>query len=177
MTETRTPLPDFEGVGVDQSAIRITKAGDGLSAALQFEPVALHLGQRVHFVLAGEVAQINHKPDSKDPDVLIRLHTIEVVEITMVEADAVAAMLEEAAERVRAWKAEHEAAEQARLADEERLALEAEQKEAGILTFDDAAEPSEEELAANAAADAAAVADLEAGRSKRRAKETADASA
>lgn len=143
MTDTMVALPDFEGQGVDRSAIRITKAGDGLSAALEFQPVALHLGQRVYFVLAGEVAQINHKPDSKD-DVLVRLHTIEVVDITMVEADAVASMLDEAAERVRAWQAEQEAERERILAEEEQAARLAEEREAGIMRLDDAGDPDGE---------------------------------
>ena len=37
-------LPEFEGRAVVRSAVKITRAGDGLSEALKLEPTALHHG-------------------------------------------------------------------------------------------------------------------------------------
>ncbi|MDQ1429196.1 MAG: hypothetical protein QOK39_2672 [Acidimicrobiaceae bacterium] len=58
-----TDLPDFDGFEVRRSAVRITKAGDGLSEALKVQPRALHYGDEVFYILRGKVAQVNHKGD------------------------------------------------------------------------------------------------------------------
>lgn len=37
-------LPAFEGEQVRASAVKVTKAGDGLDEALEIEPQAFHMG-------------------------------------------------------------------------------------------------------------------------------------
>lgn len=111
-------LPAFEGVPVVRSTVRITRAGDGLSEALKLDPVALHHADEVLFVLRGVVSQVNHKPDGSESDVLVRVHTVEAVEIAMVgdgTTDALEEILREDRERVEKAKREAE----------------------GVLTFDD----------------------------------------
>lgn len=134
-------LPPFEDTPVRLSSIKITKAGDGLSKALEFEPVALHLGDEVFFVLRGVVAQVNHKPKQAESDELVRLHTIDTSAITMVDRGQVEAMLEEAAEKVRAQEEAAEAERRRVLAEEEEAARLEEEREAGIMRLDDAEVP------------------------------------
>lgn len=116
-------LSSFEGRPVIRAAVRITRAGDGLSEALKFAPVALHHDDEVFFVLRGSVSQVNHKPDGADADELVRVHTVEAVEIAMVDESDVADLLAGAAERVGRARAE---------------ALEAENRENGIFPLGDA---------------------------------------
>lgn len=102
------PLPDFEGTPVVQSAVAITRAGDGLSESLKIAPEALTHGQEVFYVLRGEVSQVNHVPVSAAAEALERKHTIVTQEITRVDAAEVQDFLR-AAER-RLQKARGEAA-------------------------------------------------------------------
>lgn len=99
-------LAPFEGRPVVRSSVRITKAGDGLSDALKFAPVALHHDDEVFFVLKGVVSQVNHKPEDRDSDELVRVQTVEAVEIAMVDEADVTELLASAAERVRRSKEE-----------------------------------------------------------------------
>lgn len=96
MTTIETRLPSFEDTPVVRSSVRITKAGDGLSEALKFEPEALHYRQQVYFVLRGEVTQINHRPatNDEDDDLMVRVHTVEAREIALVTEAAVEHLLE-----------------------------------------------------------------------------------
>jgi hypothetical protein len=98
-----TTLPAFEGTDVYAASMKITKAGDGLSDALEVAPVALHVGDEVYFVLKGVVEQVNHRPLPK-ADGLQRVHTIATTDITQVDETAVGSMLTEATERVRREK-------------------------------------------------------------------------
>lgn len=93
-------LPKFEGRPVVRSAVKITRAGDGLSEALALEPTALHHSDEVFFVLRGSVTQVNHRPTSREEDTLVRVHTVEAQEIAMVDQAAVDKLLVEERERV-----------------------------------------------------------------------------
>lgn len=101
-TTTTTPkkLPKFEGRDVIRSAVAIRKAGDGLSDALKVEPVALRHGQRVFFVLAGEVRSVDHDPIEKDAIELVRTHVIDTIDIALVDKDEVEQLLDLNRERV-----------------------------------------------------------------------------
>jgi hypothetical protein len=103
----KSTLPDFEGHEVRRSALRITKAGDGLSDALKLE---------VFFVLKGVVTQVNHKPDGKvedgEVDELVRLHTVDATEVALVDALEVSDLLVRNRERVDELKRKQEAEEQ-----------------------------------------------------------------
>lgn len=69
-------LPMFEGSDVTEASLRITRAGDGLSDALDLEPEALHHGERVYYVLEGLVSQVNHVPVKAGSTKLRRVHTV-----------------------------------------------------------------------------------------------------
>lgn len=94
MTTTEDRLPSFEGMPVVRSAVRITRAGDGLSEALKLDPRALHRGEEVFFVLKGEVDQVNFRPVSREEDtVLSRVHTVRASEIVLVTREEVEHLL------------------------------------------------------------------------------------
>jgi AraC-like DNA-binding protein len=91
-------LPAFEQHDVSNVAVKIVKAGDGLSAALKAEPKALDLGQEISYVLRGTVSQISHK--EKD-GVVTRVHTVDAQAITEIDPDVAGEMLTRAAEELR----------------------------------------------------------------------------
>jgi hypothetical protein len=100
-------LPEFEGRAVVRSAVKITRAGDGLSEALKLEPTALHHGDEVFFVLRGAVTQVNHRPNSREEDdLLVRVHTVEAQEIAMVGHVEVDNLLAAERDRVKRLKDE-----------------------------------------------------------------------
>jgi hypothetical protein len=113
-------LPDFDGIEVTRSAVRITKAGDGLSEALKVQPKALHYGDEVYYVLKGTVEQINHKGDPDDG--LTRVHTVAASSITEVDPKLAEKLLNNAAEALARVKAEAADADQQRLLEEEQAA-------------------------------------------------------
>jgi hypothetical protein len=90
-------LPKFEGKEVTGAQVRITGAGDSLSEALEVEPVALHYGQEVTYVIKTKVEQVNHRPlDAKHLDIMVRQHTCKVQEITEIDGDVAEEFLSEA---------------------------------------------------------------------------------
>lgn len=97
-------LPMFEGSDVTEATLRITKAGDGLSAALDLEPEALHHGERVYYVLEGLVAQVNHVPVKAGSQKLKRVHTVvaqRVAPLAQHQADPILNMEQERIARLR----------------------------------------------------------------------------
>jgi len=99
-------LPSFEGMQVAVSLVRLTKAGDGLSEALKVEPVALEIGDEVHYVVRAVCTGVNHKQDLKT-GTLARIHTVEVQlgGIAGIDADIADKALAAAADRIEAAKA------------------------------------------------------------------------
>jgi len=102
-------LPKFENRDVSAAQVRITGAGDGLSEALEVDPVALHLGDDVTYVLKGTVTQVNHRPlSSKHPEIMVRQHTVTASEITEIDGDVAEEFLAEARARIAAAKPEQQ---------------------------------------------------------------------
>lgn len=106
MTTTQEPLPTFEDEAVDQVQVKITKAGDGLSDALEISPKVYHLGDDFACILRGTVSQVNHKQGSKET--VVRIHTVTTTGITEVEIDMAKRILEAAAENLEKAKAERD---------------------------------------------------------------------
>lgn len=94
-------LPDFEGKPIRQCSIKITKAGDGLSDALEVAPVALHVGQDVFYVLHGVVDRVGFPKFDTLGDELVREHTVATVEIIPVSREDVDELLRSGVERVK----------------------------------------------------------------------------
>lgn len=83
-------LKKFEGLDVIGAAMQITRAGDGLSEALQLAPKAYKKGQKVTLLLEGTVDGINHK-GVKDTDAVTRVHVLRterIVEVPIEDAKA-----------------------------------------------------------------------------------------
>lgn len=113
-------LPKFEKKEVVTASVKITNAGDGLSTALQIEPVALAIGDEVFYLLKGVVNHVDHVPVTATSKTLERKHTVKTLEITAVPAEMAGPILEEAAERIA--EAQEEAAREAeRASGVERL--------------------------------------------------------
>lgn len=91
-------LPAFEGEKVVASAVKVTKAGDGLDEALEIEPQAFHMEAEVGLVLTGTVTQINHR---RLHGKLVRVHTIVTSESAMVPVNIAWGLISSAAERLR----------------------------------------------------------------------------
>lgn len=66
-------LTPFEGQPVIRASIAVTKAGDGLSEKLQFDPVELHVGDHFRLVLDVVVGEIRFKPIKDAPECLNRI--------------------------------------------------------------------------------------------------------
>jgi hypothetical protein len=116
-------LPLFEDQKVHGSQVRIIKAGDGLSEALDIKPAAMHIGQVTDYVIRTVVRQVNHKENKSGA--LHRVHTVEVVAITEVDHTVADEIIRESAEALE--KARAERAGQQSMLDEQA----AEAKEAG----------------------------------------------
>jgi hypothetical protein len=88
-------LTEFEDHFVVASGIRIQRAGDGLSEAMDVAPVELHHGDTVHVVLRCRVARVAYEPVKNSDDELIRVHTLKAVSGTIVDEQVVHDVLEE----------------------------------------------------------------------------------
>ena len=103
-------MHEFEGLPVTECAVALVRTGDGLSEAMQVDPVELHQGDKVFMVIEGQVNRIRFDPASKD-DVdgsQKRTHTITARAGTIVPEGDVAALL--AAQQERNLKAREAAA-------------------------------------------------------------------
>lgn len=128
-------LGEFEGRPVLAATVKITKAGDGLSAPLAAEPRAFHSGDRIPVLLWCVVDDINHVP-MKETKGWTRVHEFVADEAVILDHVAQAdldALFEDQREKVRLWDVE-----QSRLKDEAR----------GILRLDVDPEQDEDEAEA-----------------------------
>lgn len=79
-------LGTFEGRREAGSQISITKAGDGLSAALAVDPVAYGTGEEVFVLLRTTVDSVTHKP-IEDTPFMTRVHKLGTTEATIVDEE------------------------------------------------------------------------------------------
>jgi hypothetical protein len=79
-------LSQFEGRDVVDTTVAITKAGDGLSAALEIEPTELHHKQIVQVVLECEVGAVTFK-SATEGEGLIRVHKLVTSRATLITRD------------------------------------------------------------------------------------------
>lgn len=81
-------LPKFEGKQVIASRIAIVGCGDGLSDALDIEPIALKSGETGFAVLSWKVRDVDHTPIKKGEDsVLARKHVLTTESVMIVSED------------------------------------------------------------------------------------------
>ncbi len=88
------PLGTFDGRDILGQSIKITRAGDGLSAALSIEPREFHIGDRVYVVLETEVTDTGFKPVA-DIEGLRQIFTLQAGAATIVEEELVVTVLAE----------------------------------------------------------------------------------
>jgi len=88
-------LTEFEDHFVVSSGIRIHRAGDGLSDAMEIAPVELHHGDTVHIVLRCRVTRVAYEPVKDSDTELVRVHTLKAVTGTIVDEKLVHKVLEE----------------------------------------------------------------------------------
>jgi hypothetical protein len=100
---SKSSLSKFDGQDVLVSRIKVAKAGDGLSKALEVEPTEFHHGDRVFVVLETVVGQVEF-PELKDGVGLARVHRLDTELATIVDSQLVAKLLEEQRKKI----AEHE---------------------------------------------------------------------
>lgn len=101
-------LKKYEGVEVVGTPIRVVKAGDGLSTALDIDPVEIKIGDTGYLVLQWECTDITYKRAKPGIPLLNRRHTLTTLRAMMIDGTAVAAeldardsMLAEHAEKLR----------------------------------------------------------------------------
>jgi hypothetical protein len=97
MARAKNPVPElstFEGRDVLQSTIKVTKAGDGLSAALGVDPNEYHIGDKVYVVLETTVGRVGYE-EIKDTGCFRRVHTLDTEAGTIVAGELVADVLAE----------------------------------------------------------------------------------
>lgn len=88
-TGKKVRLTEFEGHEVLSATIAITNAGDGLSKAMEVDPIEFEHGERVYVVLECEVAKIRFDPIPDTEKGLQRVHVLRAGDATIVEADLV----------------------------------------------------------------------------------------
>jgi hypothetical protein len=101
---TDEKLDEFEDADVIGTTIAVTRAGDGLSAALAIEPRALHLGDTVYVVLECEVSSVGFVAVPKLPGKAMRQHKLATQTATLVDPTLVADVLDAQREKLEADK-------------------------------------------------------------------------
>lgn len=96
-------LEPFEGHEVVETRVAVTRAGDGLSTAMEIDPLELSIGQTVTVALDCVVAQVKFEP-IKDTDGYARVHTLRAGGAAIVPRSAVAKALDEQAQKIEAAK-------------------------------------------------------------------------
>lgn len=88
-------LQPFDGAEVTECAVRIVRAGDGLSEALDAAPVELHHNATVYVLLRCAVTKVTHEQVKDSPE-LRRVHTLAATFGTIVPEAAARKTLDQA---------------------------------------------------------------------------------
>lgn len=80
-----TTLTPFEGHDVVGTSIKVTNAGDGLSAALKVDPAEYELSESVYVLMETSVADIHFPPSKDNSDARIRVHVLKAGAATVLE--------------------------------------------------------------------------------------------
>ena len=92
-------LTPFEGRDVLATRVAITRAGDGLSKAMEIQPEELELGDTVFVLLECSVDKLRFEPLA-DTDALLRVHVLRAGTATMVDAKVATKPLDEQRRRI-----------------------------------------------------------------------------
>lgn len=99
----QSKLPAYGGKTVTRTSIKITNAGDGLSAGLAIDPEVLDLGRKVYVVL--ECVVDSHEHDrildkGNDTGLLVLNQVLKAGTGTLIDADVVRAAIADQAEKI-----------------------------------------------------------------------------
>lgn len=94
----------FDGSLVLSTSIKVTNAGDGLSAAMAVDPVVMHLGEKRYVVLECEVVDVTFREIPDTGGAVTRVHRLKAGDAAIVAPDLVADAL--AAQRQRILEAQ-----------------------------------------------------------------------
>lgn len=92
-------LNKFERKEVLSATVAVTGAGDGLSQAMQVDPIELHHGEKRYLVLEVDVTKVRFDPVPKT-DGLQRVHILKAGRATFIDADLVTAALDEQQKKI-----------------------------------------------------------------------------
>lgn len=110
-------LKKFEGHDVIGAAIKVTRAGDGLSEALSLAPESFKPGDRIALIIEGEIVDITYK-GVKDSDALKRVHVLKTERAVRINADVAGEYFTEEADRLRALREEADGVVQLPMGDD-----------------------------------------------------------
>lgn len=97
---THPNLSEYRGHDVIGATVSIRNTGDGLSKAMDVDPVELELGNIVHIVLECEVEKHRYEP-IKDVDEALKLvNMLKAGRATIVDGDIVAKYLDDQQKRI-----------------------------------------------------------------------------
>jgi hypothetical protein len=82
-----------------QAALRVVRAGDGLSESMTISPVEYHVGEDVTIVLKGTIKRVSYEP-IKDTDALRRVHTLSASFGMVIDEQLVHGVLEKQRQRI-----------------------------------------------------------------------------
>lgn len=88
-----------EGREVVRSRVVLTKLGDGLSQAVKLDPIELHHGEEVTFLVRGRVKKVTFD-EVADTECLSRDHVVIAKTVVIVENDFGAERVQQQAERL-----------------------------------------------------------------------------
>jgi hypothetical protein len=98
---THPNLSPYKDHDVVSATVSIRRTGDGLSKAMNVDPVELPLGSKVHVVLECEVEKHRYEPLDKDhPSILQLVNMLVAGRATIVDGDIVAKYLDEQQKRI-----------------------------------------------------------------------------
>lgn len=94
-------LDSFDGQDVTGTTIKVTNAGDGLSKAMETEPVMLHHGDKAYVVIECDVSRVSFDPVDRDEPGgdLVRVHTLRAGTSTIVDFELVDKVITEQARK------------------------------------------------------------------------------
>lgn len=98
MTKTKKKpkkIGEFEGSPVVGTTLILRNTGDGLSQAMEIDPVKMKVGEVVNLVIEAEVVGIRHDAAKDDDESLVRVHILRAGISKIVNAELVAGVLEE----------------------------------------------------------------------------------
>lgn len=93
-------LPPVDGIPTVEAVVKILGAGDGLSKALELEPVPRHVGHKHSYVLSTIVEEVGHKGITPANNALRQISRERTIGITEVPNSAIQSFLDEAQQRI-----------------------------------------------------------------------------